>query len=239
MNDRSELFPDRVRKLKQRVRSWAKEFAGGIKRDAAKLDEDAVRHAYARWAPVYDMVFRAPLYWGRRAAVKRINALEGDVLEAGVGTGMSLPYYEQQLSVTGIDLSNEMLKRARLRAQKLPNIDALEAMDAGNLTFPDNHFDVTVAMYVITVVPDPIKVLRELERVTKPGGTVILVNHFSANNGLRARVEHLLERFSNRLGWNPEFPQSRILGRSNLILEDEETLPPFGLFTLLSFRKPQ
>ena len=234
MNERSALLPDQIRKLKQRVGS----LFDGVGRDSTRLDEDAVRHAYARWAPVYDMVFRAPLYWGRRAAVKRINALEGRVLEAGVGTGMSLPHYGEQLRVTGIDLSDDMLDRARTRAAKLANIDALEAMDAGALTFPDNHFDITVAMYVITVVPDPVKVLRELERVTKPGGTVVLVNHFSADTGVRARVEHLLERFSDRLGWNPEFPKSRVLGRSSLVLEDEETLPPFGLFTLLSFRKP-
>ncbi|AXS41488.1 methyltransferase domain-containing protein [Breoghania sp. L-A4] len=233
--NRSEPIPDRVRKLTRRVRS----FAESLTRDAARLDENAVRLAYARWAPFYDMVFRAPLYWGRRAAVKRINELEGRVLEAGVGTGMSLPNYKPHLTVTGIDLSEEMLERARWRAEKLPGVDQLIAMDAGALGFPDNHFDVTVAMYVITVVPDPLKVLHELERVTRPGGTVILVNHFSATHGIRARVETALERFSSRLGWNPEFPKSRILGRSRLELEEEETLPPFGLFTLLSFRKPE
>lgn len=232
--NRSEPFPDRVRKLTQRARAFAEAFT----RDATRLDEIAVRRAYARWAPVYDMVFRAPLYWGRRATVKRVNALEGRVLEAGVGTGMSLPHYGPRVSVTGIDLSEEMLERARLRARKLLTVDQLVAMDAGDLTFPDNHFDVTVAMYVITVVPDPVKVLRELERVTRPGGTILLVNHFSAVSGLRARVERALERFSSRLGWNPEFPKSRILGRTTLALEEEETLPPFGLFTLLSFRKP-
>lgn len=238
--NRAETLPDRIRKLKRRVQALIDgQRAGGSGVARAALDDAAIRAAYARWAPVYDMVFRAPLYFGRRAAVKRINGLSGKVLEAGVGTGMSLPQYRKELTITGIDLSEEMLARARMRAERLDNVDQLVAMDAGDLAFPDDHFDVTVAMYLMPVVPEPVKVMRELERVTKPGGTVIIVNHFSATQGMRARVEKALERFSGRLGWNPEFPKARILRRTSLVLEEEETLPPFGLFTLLSFRKPE
>jgi len=232
--NRSETFPERLRFIANRVKSRLK----SLRREVARLDETAVRTAYARWAPYYDIVFRAPLYWGRQAAVKHINTLSGHVLEAGVGTGMSLPHYREDLQITGIDLSDDMLERARLRARELPNVRELTTMDAGDLAFPDDHFDVVVAMYVITVVPDPARVMRELERVTKPGGTVILVNHFSADRGVRAHVERALERFADRLGWNADFPKSRLLARTAMPLEQETTLPPFGLFTLLTFKKP-
>lgn len=232
--NKSETIPDRLRLAASQLTSRLK----SLGREVAQLDETAVRTAYARWAPYYDIVFRAPLYWGRKAAIKRINALEGHVLEAGVGTGMSLPHYRDHLTITGIDLSEEMLDRARLRARALGNVQELATMDASALSYPDDHFDVVVAMYVMPVVPDPAQVLRELERVTKPGGTVLLVNHFSATTGLRAVIERALERFSSRLGWNPDFPKSRILNRCSLELEFEEHLPPFGLFTLLSFKKP-
>lgn len=203
-----------------------------------RLDDAAVRSAYSRWAPIYDLVFRGPLYFGRRAAVETINTLEGHVLEAGVGTGMSLPRYKDSLTITGIDLSEDMLRRARERAANLPHVLGIQAMDAGDMGFPDDHFDVTVAMYLLPVVPDPARVMRELERVTRPGGTVIVVNHFSAEGGLRGYVERQLERFSDRLGWNPEFPIDRVLGVSGLVLQDTRTLAPFGLFTQLTFRKP-
>ena len=232
---RSETFPERVRFFASRVRTRLK----SLRQDVAKLDETAVRAAYARWAPYYDIIFRAPLYWGRQAAVKHINTLSGHVLEAGVGTGMSLPNYRADLEITGIDLSEDMLERARIRARDLPNVRELATMDAGDLAFPDDHFDVVVAMYVITVVPDPARVMRELERVTKPGGTVILVNHFSADSGLRAHAERTLERFADRLGWNPDFSKSRLLARTAMPLEQEITIPPFGLFTMLTFKKPE
>ncbi|MFD1696285.1 class I SAM-dependent methyltransferase [Roseibium aestuarii] len=201
------------------------------------LDERAVRSAYARWAPVYDLVFRAPLYWGRRAAVDTINPLAGKVLEAGVGTGMSLSRYRPHLSVTGIDLSREMLDKARKRATHMPHVDAILEMDAGNLDFPNSHFDVTVAMYLLPVVPDPRKVMAELARVTRPGGQVILVNHFSAERGIRATLERLLARASDTIGWDPLFPREQVMDIAGLTLMDSRALPPARLFTLLRFVK--
>ncbi|MDJ0931608.1 class I SAM-dependent methyltransferase [Breoghania sp.] len=231
---RSETLPDRLRKLRDRMKRPFDADKGG-------LDDAAVRAAYARWAPIYDMVFRALLYWGRRVGVKRVNEFSGSVLEAGVGTGMALPYYHKDLKVTGIDLSEEMLAKAeqRVRGGRLNNVDGLLAMDAGALAFSDDHFDVAIAMYVITVVPDPVKVMKNLERVTKPGGHVILVNHFSASEGLRAHAEQWLARYASWVGWNPVFAKSRVLGHTNLILEEDQSVPPFGLFTMLTFRKPE
>ena len=231
---RSETLPDRLRKLGQRLKHTIDDRNGG-------LDDAAIRAAYARWAPIYDMVFRAPLYWGRRAGVKRVNEFTGSVLEAGVGTGMALPHYGKHLKVTGVDLSEAMLAKAesRVRGGGLENVDGLLAMDAGNLAFPDASFDVAIAMYVITVVPDPVKVMKELERVTRPGGHVILVNHFSAEEGLRARAETWLARYADKVGWNPVFAKERVLGHTNLVLEEDSSIPPFGLFTMMTFKKPE
>ena len=143
---------------------------------AHQMDEEAVREAYRRWAPVYDYTFGKVSTAGRRHAVEVINAGQGKVLEVGVGTGLSLPEYKPHLEITGIDLAPEMLEkaRARVKSEGLENVAGLYEMDASNLQFPDNSFDTVVAMYVITVVPEPEKVMRELARVTKPGGQVML-----------------------------------------------------------------
>ena len=146
-----------------------------------------MRDAYRRWAPVYDYTFGAFSTAGRRHAVEIINGSTGRVLEVGVGTGLALPNYKQHLDIVGIDLAPEMLEKARerVKAERLTNVSGLYEMDASNLRFPDNSFDTVAAMYLITVVPDPQKVMLELARVTKPGGEVMLVNHFSQDEGVQ------------------------------------------------------
>jgi phosphatidylethanolamine/phosphatidyl-N-methylethanolamine N-methyltransferase len=121
------------------------------------MSDNAIKRAYARWAPVYDQTFGVIADAGRVAAVDVINTLDGKVLEVGVGTGISLPSYRRDLKVTGIDLSPEMLDKARERVsrQALGHVEAIEQMDAGAMSFADESFDVVVAMYVMTVVPDP------------------------------------------------------------------------------------
>ncbi len=204
-----------------------------------RLDKRSVQAAYAGWAPVYDMFFDASVGWGRRAAVKRINNLSGSVLEVGVGTGLSLPDYRPDLSVTGIDLSGEMLARAhkKVKSRSLGHVVGLSQMDASALAFPNATFDVAVAMYVMTVVPDAPSVMRELVRVVKPGGRIIVVSHFAADKGVRASVERHLSGFAKRLGWHPDFRREQLTATQGLTLKSEETLPPAGLFTLLDFRR--
>ena len=204
------------------------------------MREEHVRRAYARWADSYDFTFGRIAEAGRLAAVEKLNQLpQGRVLEAGVGTGMSLPFYGRHLAVTGIDLSPEMLAKARARVARkgLSQVEAILEMDAARLDFPDASFDAVVAMYVLTVVPDPAAVMAELSRVCKPGGQVIVVNHFSQANGLRGAVEKGMSRFSERLGWRPDFPLSAVMGQTGLALEEAVKLKPFGLFTLLRFRR--
>jgi phosphatidylethanolamine/phosphatidyl-N-methylethanolamine N-methyltransferase len=186
-----------------------------------------VESAYARWAPVYDWVFTAPLVFGQRAAARAANRLSGDLLEVGVGTGLSLPLYNRNLTVTGIDLSEPMLERARERVARkhLGNVAELRAMDAAELTYPDDRFDVATVMYVMTVVPDPKAVLDELERVVRPGGTVIVVNHFASRSGLFSWIERGLARFAGKLGWDPLFERETVLDNTAMTLVQNSVSP--------------
>jgi phosphatidylethanolamine/phosphatidyl-N-methylethanolamine N-methyltransferase len=203
------------------------------------IDEDAVKAAYRRWAPVYDNTFGRFASEGRKHAVEIINQGKGRVLEVGVGTGLSLPAYGRHLEIVGIDLSPEMLEKARERvsAERLRNVAGLHEMDAGDLEFPDAAFDTVVAMYVMTVVPDPEKVMRELSRVCRPGGEVMLVNHFSAEEGMRGWVERRMAPFADMLGWRPVFDVERVLVCDDLTLMEKRGLRPWGLFTMMRFRK--
>jgi phosphatidylethanolamine/phosphatidyl-N-methylethanolamine N-methyltransferase len=205
----------------------------------AELDSADVRRAYRRWAPVYDSTFGRIVDIGVKEATKLINSFEGRVLEVGVGTGLALPRYKSHLRVTGIDLSPHMLERARGRVARhnLVHVEALLEMDATALDFPDASFDISTAMYVMTVVPDPHKVMLELARVTKPGGHVIIVNHFSVAKGPRAAVEKRLSNLADLLGWRPEFPVETLFVTDKLQLHAKRELQPFGLFTLLHFRR--
>jgi phosphatidylethanolamine/phosphatidyl-N-methylethanolamine N-methyltransferase len=200
----------------------------------------AVRDAYRRWAPVYDNTFGLVANRGRLATVHMINQRRsGRVLEVGVGTGLSLPHYAPYLKVTGIDLSPEMLDKARERTAKqdLRHVEGLREMDAAHLDFGDDSFDVVVAMYVMTVVPNPERVMQELERVCTPGGEVMIVNHFSQDHGARGWVARKLAPYADQLGWHPVFPLEKVMGRPRLALIERKPLSPAGLFTLVRFRK--
>ncbi len=210
------------------------------RRRSEGLTVSMVRSAYSRWAPIYDAVFWGPTLWGRDMAVARVNAIGGEVLEVGVGTGMALPCYGPSVEVTGIDISPEMLvktaervERERLRAR----VTGLTVMDAGNLAFADASFDVAVAMYVITAVPDPDAALAEMSRVVRPGGTIIIVSHFRSERGGWKIVEHLAEPFTTKLGWDAGMPVDRVLNRPELTLVERCPVPPLDLYTLLRFEK--
>jgi phosphatidylethanolamine/phosphatidyl-N-methylethanolamine N-methyltransferase len=203
------------------------------------MEAQDVRDAYKRWAPVYDATFGKLVRAGVKQAVAVANRHKGQLLEVGVGTGLALPLYEEHLRVTGIDLSSDMLKRAELRMRKAGkhNIQELREMDAGDLQFAAASFDIAVAMYVLTVVPDPCKVLAEMARVVKPNGTVLVVNHFSVDNGVRGRIEKAAARHSSKLGWRPEFPIDAVLTCDQLRLVSLKPVKPLGFFTMLEFRR--
>jgi phosphatidylethanolamine/phosphatidyl-N-methylethanolamine N-methyltransferase len=209
----------------------------------ADLDTVTLQKAYARWAPVYDLVFGAVFDRGRRAAIAAADRVGGRILEVGVGTGISLPCYSRDNRIVGIDLSEAMLKKARHRAATLPldNVETLEVMDAEHLSFPDAAFDVVVATHVISTVPNPEAALDECARMLRPGGEMVLVSRVGADAGLRRSVERLLQPVARRLGWRTEFPWHRFARwaerRSDVRLVERRPLPPFGHFSLIRFAK--
>ena len=227
-----------LRSVEQRAPKFLKRFTDA-KAGTAHMDEDTIRSAYRRWAPVYDKTFGLVASEGRKHAVEIINRGHGRVLEVGVGTGLSLPTYRRNLEIVGIDLSPEMLDKARERvaSDRLTHVTGLHEMDAGELKFPDASFDTVVAMYVMTVVPDPEKVMRELSRVCRPGGQVLIVNHFSADDGMRGWVERRMAPFADKLGWRPVFDVERVLVCDDLQLLEKRGLRPLGLFTMMRFKK--
>ncbi len=215
------------------------------------LDENAVRRAYARWARFYDAVVGPVTDVGRAAAVAAVNALARkhanahasdepmSVLEVGVGSGLSLPGYARTTRITGIDLSTDMLELARRRVSEraLGHVAALEEMDAGALTYETGHFDCAVAMYVMSVAPNPEAVLDELARITKPGGEVVIVNHFAKADGWVLWFERKLERVAALIGWHPAFGRERVLNHPDLELVMEKPLGLLRIFTLMRFRR--
>ena len=202
------------------------------------MDESAITRTYRRWAPVYDGTFGRITRAGRRMATAHVNERGGDVLEVGVGTGLALRHYAGDVRVTGIDFSGEMLAQARAKVAGggLPNVVGLRQMDARTLDFPDRSFDVVVAMYLISVVPEPERVLAEMARVCRPGGEVVIVNHFAAEAGALARAEGLLGRFADRLGWHADFDIATVVGTPGLAEVERRRIPPLGLFTFLRLR---
>ena len=182
----------------------------------ADIDKSSVERAYARWAPVYDLVFGAVFDAGRRAAIEAAEQVcgpgGGRILEVGVGTGISLPDYTRKNKLVGIDLSEPMLRRAHERVAELGlgNVETLAVIDAERMALPDRSFDVVVAQFVITAVPKPEATLNEFVRVIRPGGEIVLVNHIGAEDGPRRVFELCFAPIARRLGWRPEFRFGRL-----------------------------
>jgi phosphatidylethanolamine/phosphatidyl-N-methylethanolamine N-methyltransferase len=169
---------------------------------------EAVKAAYRRYANVYDALFGPVLQPGRKAVLEVLECRPGDrVLEVGVGTGLSLPLYPPSVRVTGVDLSREMLEKARTRVRRrgLSNVEGLHEMDAQAMDFADASFDKIVAMYVVSVVQEPARLLAELHRVCKPNGEIFIVNHVRSTNPILGAVERGLARFSDHIGFHPDF----------------------------------
>ncbi len=210
---------------------------------AAELDQETIAKAYARWAPIYDFVFGAVFDRGRKASIAAAERIGGRILEVGVGTGLSLPDYSWSNRLTGVDISAPMLRKAKARAaeHRLTNVDGLAVMDAQRLGFQDGVFDVVVAQYVITAVPDPEATLDEFARVVKPGGEIILVNHLGAESGVRAAFEQGFAPLARRLGWRPEFRWERVAGwaarHGGVRLVERRAVTPLGHFSLIRFAR--
>ncbi|MEW6642453.1 MAG: methyltransferase domain-containing protein [Pseudomonadota bacterium] len=210
---------------------------------ANDIDRAGVAKAYARWAPVYDLVFGPVFDQGRKSTIAIADAIGGRVLDVGVGTGLSLSDYSPTTKLCGVDISEPMLRKAqeRVRALNLTNVETLSVMDAKHLAFADNTFDAVVAQYVITAVPDPEATLDDFVRVLKPGGELILVNHIGAESGPRRVFELGFAPLARRLGWRPEFPWARLVAwakrHGGVTLRERRPMPPMGHFSLIRYVK--
>jgi phosphatidylethanolamine/phosphatidyl-N-methylethanolamine N-methyltransferase len=208
-----------------------------------EFDKETITKAYARWAPIYDLVFGAVFERGRHAAIAAAERLGGRILEVGVGTGISLPEYARSSRLCGVDISEPMLRKAQERVAdlNLTNVEGLWVMDAENLSFPDQSFDVVVAQYVITTVPNPEATLDEFARVLKPGGEIVLVSRVGAEAGLRRALERWFAPAARKLGWRTEFSWERYAiwaeRTQGMRLVERRAMPPFGHFSLIRFGK--
>ena len=203
------------------------------------MELDAVSRSYRRWAPIYDFSFGKVSESPRRRTATHVNARGGKVLEVGVGTGLSLPLYSHRVAVTGIDFSHEMLAKAREKVAELGlrPVKELRQMDARDIDFPDETFDTVVAMFLVSVVPEPERVVSEMARVCRKGGEVVIVNHFAREKGPLAAVEKALARFENTLGWHSDFSMDRVTGDPRLQVIEKAPMGPGGLFTFLRFQR--
>ena len=208
-------------------------------------DQHVMEKAYARWAPIYDALCGPIFLNGRRAAAQAAREVGGRILEIGVGTGLSFDDYDETTEITGIDISEPMILRARLRAAsgRYPHVKGLAVMDAHNLRYDDGSFDCVVGQFVITLVENPERVLSECARVVRPGGQIILVNHLYSETGWAAAVERLRAEWARALGLRPEYPFQRLAawaeshGGAELI--ERRKVPPFGVYTLVRFRRAE
>ncbi|HEX2475442.1 MAG TPA: class I SAM-dependent methyltransferase [Lacipirellulaceae bacterium] len=209
----------------------------------AELDKQTIAKAYARWAPVYDLVFGAVFERGRQAAIAAAERIGGRILEVGVGTGISLPDYSRVNRICGVDISEPMLRKAQQRVAELEltHVEGLWVMDAERLSFPDASFDVVVAQYVITTVPNPEATLDEFARVLRPGGEIVLVSRVGAEAGLRRALERWFAPAARKLGWRTEFSWERYehwaKHSHGMRLVERRAMPPFGHFSLIRFAK--
>jgi phosphatidylethanolamine/phosphatidyl-N-methylethanolamine N-methyltransferase len=181
--------------------------------------EDRVGRAYHTFAPVYDAVYGAVLEPGRRTAIRGMDLQPGArILEVGVGTGLSLAAYPVDAEVTGVDISPAMLARARRCAARrgLAQVKELAVMDARELVYPDASFDLVVAMYVVSVTPEPEHLVAEMLRVCRPGGQLVIVNHFRTTSRLVRWTEALLRPLHGMVNYSAELDHDEFLQRTGL-----------------------
>ena len=201
----------------------------------AALEKRQVQRAYELWAPAYDFIFNWIFAPGREAAIRHLDLTrQHSVLEVGIGTGLNLPLYPATCRLTGIDLSQEMLDKAVERVQTLTMPDVtLKVMDATSMDFGENEFDRAIATYTISAVPDPISVLREMRRVVKPGGVIVILNHFRSERRVPGWLEDLVAPVCTRLGWKSNLAMTPLLERVGLTPEIVATVNMFNGWRLV------
>jgi phosphatidylethanolamine/phosphatidyl-N-methylethanolamine N-methyltransferase len=193
--------------------------AGSRALSVAAVENDFVEGVYDKLAKVYDLTFGPSLHPGRLQAIQRMGITGQDrVLEVGVGTGINLSLYPRDATVIGIDFSSSMLEKARERAARkdVPHSLRLLQMDAADLKFADDSFDIVYAPYLISVVPDPVKVAQEMRRVCRPGGRIVILNHFLSPNPILSRLERSISPFTIHIGFKSDLDLPAFLAQADL-----------------------
>jgi len=182
------------------------------------METKSVKKIYDHYSPIYDFIFKGWFYPRIKYAINLLDIKPGDkILEVGIGTGLSMTTYPSYCEVIGIDLSKEMLKKAEKKRKKynLKHI-SLKEMDASNLKFEDSSFDTVVAAFMITVVPDPCKVISEIKRVVKKSGKILIINHFLSENKILAFFEEILSPICKKLGWRSDLALDELIEKTQL-----------------------
>lgn len=194
-----------------------------------------IKKIYASYASVYDYIFKRWFYPRQKHVIESLSLRPGQrILELGVGTGLSLPLYPPHVQVTGIDLSGKMLREAQKKAhhQRLAHIALLE-MDAEHLAFPDDTFDYVMAAFVISVVPDPVQVIAEMKRVSKPDGQLVIINHFQSRNKLLSQFETWLSPLCTKIGWRSDLALEYLVQHADLQIERQYSLYKMDLWKVV------
>jgi phosphatidylethanolamine/phosphatidyl-N-methylethanolamine N-methyltransferase len=198
---------------------------------------------YRRWAPIYDRVYRGLLRDGHRTTAELAAAAGPHILEVGVGTGLVLPHYPAQCRVTGIDLSEHMIAKARekVERQNLQHVKALHVMNAQQLDFPDGSFDAVCLPFVVTLIPNPESALDECARVLRPGGEIIIASKLGDGRGIQGRIEEVVAPLVHKVGWSSAFRISRISGwarsRGDFELLEIRPVFPNGFFKVMRLKR--
>ena len=199
------------------------------------MDLEKVERVYTSYAKIYDRVFGKVFHEGRQSVIQNLNAQRDEkILEVGVGTGLALPMYPRHCQIVGIDFSEGMLDQAKQRASEhqLDHVQ-LHRMDAAAMEFTDDSFDTVVAAYVVTAVPDYRKVVSEMIRVCRPGGRIVMLNHFSNDNKLIAAIEKVLSPITKNLGWRTDLALQTVLEGTPLHIARKQNVNPFRLWALV------
>jgi phosphatidylethanolamine/phosphatidyl-N-methylethanolamine N-methyltransferase len=200
------------------------------------VENDFVARVYEKLSSVYDLIFGPTLHPGRLVALDRMGIKRGDrILEVGVGTGINASLYPRNCHVTGIDLSTSMLDKARERVERedLRHVRLFE-MDAANLTFADESFDIVYAPYLVSVVPDPVRVAQEMRRVCRRGGRIIILNHFRSPNAILSRAERAISPFTVHIGFKSDLDLPAFLKQADLQPESIEKVNVPRIWSLVT-----